>query len=571
MVYLETACHSNHKPSDEDYTWAVPFINAMHTGDWESFKGLLDLHPGSQTRFIDGNHLTFLHFAIVTGIDDFAKKLVELMSPGELQLTDRLRNTALVYVAESGTVETAEAILVKNSELLCIRDVFGLLPVVKASIHGNKDVVRYLYEKTPKDELNGQNGASFVSHLMLLDMYDLVLDLLQFYPALAIVVDDVGRNPLTTLATRPSAFPSGHRLGFWERTIVACFGIKLHDMKATHAEVFEVLKIISTQVSLLSRENLVRAKAYTAVTNASQFGIVEFVGELMKCNPYLQFGSDENLRGIFGLSIMHRQEKVFNLVHAMKNSRTSIDNSRDRFNNNLLHQAAFLMPYSQTYRISGVALQMQRELQWFKEVEKIVPHKYSKELNLNNETPQALFTKNHKDMLKEGEIWMKETSQACMVVATLIATVVFAAAFTVPGGNNSDTGAPVFIRSELFMVFIITDTISLFSSCSSMLMFLAILTSRYAEEDFLHSLPRKLILGLTTLFFSIATMMAAFCASLFIVLHERSAWLPILCTLLACVPVSLFAMLQFPLLVDMVYSTYGPSTFYKKNKGSQYH
>lgn len=158
---------------------------------------------------------------------------------------------------------------------------------------------------------------------------------------------------------------------------------------------------------------------------------------------------------------------------------------------------------------------------------------------------------------------MKETAQGCMVVSALIATVVFTAAFTVPGGNDSDSGMPVFIHTKAFLVFVVADALSLFSSCSSVLMFLAIITSRYAEQDFLLSLPRKLILGLTTLFFSVATMMIAFCAALFIVLKDRSAFIPILCTLFAGAPVALFVMLQFPLLADMIYSTYGPSIFGK--------
>ena len=41
---------------------------------------------------------------------------------------------------------------------------------------------------------------------------------------------------------------------------------------------------------------------------------------------------------------------------------TSIDNS----GNNMLHMAGFLAPSSQLSRIPGAALQMQRELQWFK-------------------------------------------------------------------------------------------------------------------------------------------------------------------------------------------------------------
>ncbi|KAL6350110.1 hypothetical protein AAG906_004048 [Vitis piasezkii] len=53
-----------------------------------------------------------------------------------------------------------------------------------------------------------------------------------------------------------------------------------------------------------------------------------------------------------------------------------------------------------------------------------------------------------------------------MVVVIFIATVVFAGAFTVPGGNSQDT-----------------DAIAVFTSSTSILMFLFILTLCYAEDN----------------------------------------------------------------------------------------
>ncbi|KAL7212964.1 hypothetical protein ACSBR2_015626 [Camellia fascicularis] len=58
-------------------------------------------------------------------------------------------------------------------------------------------------------------------------------------------------------------------------------------------------------------------------------------------------------------------------------------------------------------------------------------------------------------------------------------------------------------------------------------MFLSILTSRYAENDFVESLPFKLMIGLTTLFISITTMMVAFGATFFIVFDRYMVWVPI--------------------------------------------
>ena len=85
-------------------------------------------------------------------------------------------------------------------------------------------------------------------------------------------------------------------------------------------------------------------------------------------------------------------------------------------------------------------------------MEKIAPPSYIKMKNLDNQTPKDLFTEKHKDLLKEGEKWMKSTATSCMLVATLIATVVFAAVFTLPGGGNNETGAPTFLKKKWFLI-----------------------------------------------------------------------------------------------------------------------
>ncbi|XP_021831051.1 ankyrin repeat-containing protein ITN1-like [Prunus avium] len=223
-----------------------------------------------------------------------------------------------------------------------------------------------------------------------------------------------------------------------------------------------------------------------------------------------------------------------------------------------------LSPTEKLDRISGAALQMQRERQWFKEVESVVVTPSGVGVfNKQGMTPHELFTQNHNKLKEEGEKWMKDTATSCTVVGALTITIMFAAAFTVPGGNNGGTGFPLFLDENMFMVFIVSDAISLFSSTTSVLMFLGILTSRYAEDDFLKSLPTKMIIGLSTLLISIASMMVAFCSALFLMLHER-LWIVIPIIFLAGVPVTLFIWMQFPLLVEIFISTYGGGIFDKK-------
>ncbi|GLT68603.1 hypothetical protein SLA2020_408150 [Shorea laevis] len=160
---------------------------------------------------------------------------------------------------------------------------------------------------------------------------------------------------------------------------------------------------------------------------------------------------------------------------------------------------------------------------------------------------------------------MRDTAESFIIVGTLLVTIMFAVAFTVPGGSDQNTGFPIFLLKRSFMIFIISDAISFFAASTSVLMFLGILTSRFAQEDFLVSLPRKLIIGLSTLFISIAAMMISFSAAFLIMLQDRwSAIIPII--LMASIPVTLFVWLQFPLLLKIFVSTYTPGIFDKKIK-----
>lgn len=186
--------------------------------------------------------------------------------------------------------------------------------------------------------------------------------------------------------------------------------------------------------------------------------------------------------------------------------------------------------------------------------------------NMEGFQPQDFFKRNHKELRDEGEKWMKETSTSCTVVGAFIVTIMFAVAFTVPGGLDQSSGYPIFLKERSFKVFLIADALSLFSSTTSVLTFLGILTSRYAEEDFLYYLPKRLIIGLSTLFLSIATMIVTFSTTIIIMLHHDSPrlWTLLPIIVLASVPVTLFVFLQFPLLLEIISSTYFPRIFKKK-------
>ena len=68
----------------------------------------------------------------------------------------------------------------------------------------------------------------------------------------------------------------------------------------------------------------------------------------------------------FSVAVQYRRAKIFSLVYGRNLKHilaSAIDSS---YGNNLLHMAGMLAPFTSLDHIAGAALQMQRELQWFK-------------------------------------------------------------------------------------------------------------------------------------------------------------------------------------------------------------
>ena len=112
----------------------------------------------------------------------------------------------------------------------------------------------------------------------------------------------------------------------------------------------------------------------------------------------------------------------------------------------------------------------------------------------------------------------KELSSALMLMATLIATVTFAAAFTIPGGFQAEDphkGMVVLGRNVAFRTFIITDTIATTSSMMAAVVLL-IMPFRANKEIRESSLGASVIL----LWLALVTMGIAFVTGLYAVLSE---------------------------------------------------
>ncbi|CAK9138518.1 unnamed protein product [Ilex paraguariensis] len=342
----------------------------------------------------------------------------------------------------------------------------------------------------------------------------------------------------------------------WEVNRVVGDIIYIHGTKSTHKHALQIVKCLCSEI-IDSRSPRDPSILEQALISAGRSGIHEIVEEIVGSFPDAVWFSDIENHNVLQLAVMNRHDKVFNLIYQLSAYKHLLTASHDTSGNNILHLAGKLAPSNQLNLVSGATLQVQRELQWFKEVEKFIHPTLKEDKNSEGKIPAVVFTEAHKDLIKEGEKWVKAAANSCTFVSALIATVGFAAAITVPGGNNQNDGFPVFFKKKAFRVFSISDGVSLISSIASVLMFLSILTSRYAEADFLVSLPRRLFVGLVTLFLSITSLTVAFGASIYLVFCHEDVDIIAPLIILAFLPVWMFGAGHFPLLVDIFLSSMG--------------
>ncbi|GKV40276.1 hypothetical protein SLEP1_g47943 [Rubroshorea leprosula] len=302
----------------------------------------------------------------------------------------------------------------------------------------------------------------------------------------------------------------------------------------------------------------IEAAPDTPLIIAARTGIKEIVDEIINVYPQALEHVTRSGQNILHVAILHRNHILDRIRSEREVVKRKLVLGIDHDGDTILHKAA-RTKYYRGGTTSTVALRLQEELRWFEEVEKMVPPHYKIHLNKENRTAKQLLKDQHKEHLKEAQEWVKNTSQSCSTVAVLVATVLFAAVFTVPGGFKADTGRAVLEKEPLYSFFTVMDVAGLASSLTSVVLFLSVLTSSLDLEEFRYQIPSKLSAGFLFLFFAIATTGFSFTTAIILTFHLEKAWTTTLTYAAAFLPVSVHAILQFGL-----YFEYLKSVFWQK-------
>lgn len=301
-------------------------------------------------------------------------------------------------------------------------------------------------------------------------------------------------------------------------------------------------------------QNMQFLRKETPVLLAAKNGVVEMVEKILHLFPVAIHDLNADQKNIVLLAVENRHPHIYELLLRRNILKESAFRMVDSQGNSALHLAAKLGDHK-PWLIPGAALQMQWELKWYQFVKGSMPPNFFPRYNKEGKTSKVMFCETHCELVKSGEEWLTNTSESCSLVAALIATVAFATSATVPGGNDQNKGIPLLHGRPAFNVFAIASLIALCCSVTSLVMFLSILTSRFQAKDFGSNLPTKLLLGLSSLFVSIAAMLVSFCAGHYFVLSDKLQYAALPVYAVTCLPVTLFAIAQFPLYVDLVWAT----------------
>ncbi|KAF5803654.1 putative ankyrin repeat-containing domain, PGG domain, ankyrin repeat-containing domain superfamily [Helianthus annuus] len=510
---------------------------------------LLDMVPMHEShkltcQNIGGN--TILHEASYNNKTVEAATVMLARAPMLLGMTNRLGETALFTAAASGKTE-----------------IFKLL---------HREVCRTIHGPALKSFLQRDHDKSTILHKAILSRnYWLAHEIAVKHPHLINENDVDEMTPLQLLSCSPPVF--GPK-SFLMRMIYKLIDADIEDANTMFPWLRKIKKekyqcewamklvkvLVKADTSWRMTESYIKKgrskvhlygksqsidiaeqdlKPLTPLLLATINGCIEIVEEILRVYPQAIDHIDHDGRNILSLAILHRRIEIIDLVDKLKTQKLRVRRKIDNYGNTLLHLVAERED-EVTEDLKGPALVLQEDTLLFKRIKEMCKPVDAMKLNSKGKTAEQLFFDNNNKLRSDAKEWMSENAKNCSIVAVLIATVAFAAAYTVPGGPDSKTGYPVLKNKPLFLIFTIADAISLSSSLTSVIIFLNIVTSSFRFKDFETSMFQKLHLGLTLLIVAVTMMMVAFAATLILTISSGRKWTDITLYTVSFFPVLIF-------------------------------
>ncbi|KAL3576374.1 hypothetical protein D5086_021657, partial [Populus alba] len=427
------------------------FHLAVHSNEERPLKDLLGIMEGrelegrefilTQTRNKYGN--TVLHEATIYGNYEAVRFLVECC-PDLISITNNFGETPLFTAAGFGEAEIVEFLIATKPEQ-CVFDKINLLSIHRqrwkddlsilgaAIIGQHYETALLLLEldeslHSLKDK-NGITALQLLAHMpsafesgFPMGIFErLIYCCLPVSRKVKLQVEtsgqarkDVGdvesgleRKPRGYLKVLKERCWSATLEGFWNHKRKHVFALSLAKNLIAKDESWNRVRVpvmhIMEEEENGKGENEFLAAWQTSVTKSSlirkediplliatRYGIEEIVGEIIKQHPHTIEQLNDKGQSILDVAVMHRQKEIFSLVKQRKIPLARLHRVIDKKGYTLLHHVAVMTEHSRATK-PGPALQLQEELQWFEQVQKVIPSHYVTLRNKEGKTADELF------------------------------------------------------------------------------------------------------------------------------------------------------------------------------------
>lgn len=140
----------------------------------------------------------------------------------------------------------------------------------------------------------------------------------------------------------------------------------IRETKLVHHQMLELLRFFCREIVKLNNNEAVSILV-TPFLTAARFGIHEVVEEILVAFPDVIYYADEEGNTILHIAVINRHENVYNLTYQMRyDCQQFLSILTTKGNKSVLHLAGELAPKHRLNIVFGAALQMQRELHWYK-------------------------------------------------------------------------------------------------------------------------------------------------------------------------------------------------------------
>ncbi|KAK3424193.1 hypothetical protein EUGRSUZ_F00986 [Eucalyptus grandis] len=431
-------------------------------------EGDTPLHVASGT-----GHLSVVKF-LVTEITSTSPSQLDIESGCDrnfemLRLGNRRNNTALHEAIRNGHSDVVRLLIKADSHLVLYENSAGESPLYLAARGGMEEIVNWILTSRPLSAHGGSDGQTALHATVSTGHSDIVKTLLRAKPELIKEADHHGRTPLFY-----AAFSGYHKLvrQLLELDISTAYAVDIDGFSSLHAAasighakvIKEILRQCPDAGELvdLKGQNILHVAVLSGRAN-----VVRCILETVELEGLLN-QPDHNGNTPLHLTIMERRSWI--AAYLLRDARV------DHTARNTKGETAFDIEEltKEPHLIPSVATLNWRQLR--------LPHLW----NLRG----GFFpcTSEQKDGVWNSEQTYKQNCQTLLMVATLITTVTFAAAFTMPGGYNNNPGpgqGVALLRSSGYLKqFIISNTIAM--TCSIMASSIILWGAAFGKRPYRH-------------------------------------------------------------------------------------